>query len=169
MVRVTPVAASEKPELWAALQRYIREMTAYDDSIQSVDDVFHYEWFDAYWRSRSRWPFWAERERERLGFALVRREDSGTMDMAEFFIEPAHRRTGAGLAFARLLLEMFPGPWNISEYRANAGAVSFWRKVAADYAFSEEAYIGDSGKPRLLQRVLVKPQGGQSPHVDDRK
>jgi predicted acetyltransferase len=91
----------------------------------------------------------------RSGFALLRREETGEMEVAEFYIRPTFRRGGVGLAFARELLANYPGPWLISEYRANAAAVRFWREVVEPYAFTEEAYIGDSGKPRLLQRVTV--------------
>jgi predicted acetyltransferase len=167
-VRAKPIPFSESQELWADLQDYIRELSVYD-AIESENGVYHYKWFDAYWQSPSRWPFWAEQGKERAGFALVRREENGTMDMAEFYVRPSHRRTGTGLAFARILLEMFPGPWNISEYRANTGAVAFWREVASGYYYSEEEYVGDSGKQRLLQRVLVRPQGAKSQHAGSTK
>lgn len=150
------VAIAEKPQLWTDLQDYIREMRAYDDDIECVDGVYHYKWFDHYWTDEPRWPFWAVVDGERAGFALLRREDSGEMEVAEFYIRPRFRRGGIGLAFARGLLARYPGPWLISEYRSNTGAVHFWRRVIESYAFTEEAYIGDSGKPRLLQRVSVR-------------
>jgi len=152
-VEVLPVPISEKGDLWALLQDYIEEMRTYDDDIERVDGVFQYQWFDHYWRENHRWPFWAIVEGTHAGFALVRREDTGEMEMAEFYIRPNYRRDGVGLAFARVLLSKYPGPWLISEYRANTAAVNFWRKVIEPYAFTEEAYIGDSGKPRLLQRL----------------
>ena len=155
-VEALAVPASEKSDLWSDLQDYIDEMRAYDDDIERVGGIYEYKWFDHYWVDVKRWPFWAIVDGERAGFALLRREDSGEMEIAEFYIRPRFRRGGAGLAFARVVLAKRPGPWLISEYRANEGAVRFWRKVIEPYPFTEEAYIGDSGKARLLQRVTVR-------------
>ncbi len=151
--RLVPV--SEKSELWALLQDYIDEMRAYDDDIERVDGVYEYKWFEHYWRESDRWPFCAVGDGVRAGFALLRREESGEMEVAEFYVQPRFRRGGIGLAFARALLAKYPGPWLISEYRDNNAAVHFWRKVVESYVFTEEGYVGDSGKPRLLQRVTV--------------
>jgi predicted acetyltransferase len=156
-MRVEPRAVlfSEKSELWSDLQDYIEEMRTYDDDIERVDGAFQYKWFDHYWQDEQRWPFWAVADGARSGFALLRREVTGEMDIAEFYIRPRFRRGGIGVAFARELLAAHPGRWLISEYKANFAAVAFWRKVIEPYAFTEEAYIGDSGRPRLLQRVMV--------------
>ena len=154
-VDVQPVLISQKRELWASLQEYIHEMRAYDDDIELVDGAYQYKWFDHYWNGDERWPFWAVVDGKRAGFALVRREETGEADMAEFYILPAFRRGGIGLAFARALLARYPGPWLISEYRANTAAVGFWRKVVEQHSYTEEFYIGDSGKARVLQRVTV--------------
>jgi predicted acetyltransferase len=154
-VHIRPVAISEKSDLWTDLQDYIDEMRAYDDDIERVDGVYQYTWFDYYWGDSDRWPFWAVVEGDCAGFALLRRADTGEMEIAEFYVRPRFRRGGVGLAFARALLARCPGLWLISEYRENSTAVHFWRKVIEPYAFTEEAYIGDSGKPRLLQRVTV--------------
>ena len=154
-VEARTVSASEKSDLWSDLQDYIDEMRAYDDDIERVDGAYQYKWFDHYWVDEKRWPFWALADGARAGFALLRRAENGEMEIAEFYIRPRFRRGGVGLAFARVLLARHPGPWLISEYRANAGAVHFWRRVIEPYAYSEEAYVGDSGKPRLLQRVTV--------------
>jgi len=154
-VAAEPVLLPEKSDLWADLQDYIHEMRQYDDGIERVGGEYQYNWFDHYWRDEHRWPLWAIADGERAGFALLRREETGEMEIAEFYMRPRFRRGGLGLSFARELLRRHPGAWLISEYRANIAAVSFWRKVIAPYVFTEEAYVGDSGKPRLLQRVTV--------------
>jgi predicted acetyltransferase len=155
-IRAEPIPLSEKQALWADLQDYIEGMTAYDETIERENGVYRYPWFDHYWIEKDRWPFWAMADGRRAGFGLVRREEDGSFDMAEFYIRPDFRRGGIGLEFARSLLRKFPGKWIISEYSANVGAVAFWRRVIEPYAFSEEPYIGeDSGKARLMQRVTV--------------
>ena len=154
-VQARTVSVSEKSDLWADLQDYIEEMRAFDDDIERVNGVYEYKWFNYYWKNEDRWPFWAMADGARAGFALLRREGTGEMEVAEFYIRPRFRRGGVGLAFARGLLARYPGPWLISEYRANTAAVNFWRRVIEPHAFTEEGYIGDSGKQRLLQRVTV--------------
>ena len=154
-VTAVPIASSEKAELWVLLQDYIHELSAYDE-FEAVNGVYPYGYFDAYWqKGEERWPYWAVSNGERVGFALTRREPTGEMEIAEFYIRPRARRSGIGLSFAQLLLRKHPGPWLISEYRANTGAVLFWRRVIADYRYTEEGYRGDGGKPRLLQRVTI--------------
>jgi predicted acetyltransferase len=53
--------------------------------------------------------------------------------MAEFFITRPQRRRGVGRQAVRLILDRFAGSWEIIEYLRNPGAVSFWRKVVANY------------------------------------
>ncbi len=154
-VRIDPVKKSEKPELFAELQDYIDGFREYD-TIEKVNGAYEYKYFDSYWEDEDRWPFWAIVDGKRAGFALVRIEESGEYEMAEFYIRPEFRRGGYGLDFAGQLLARFPGVWLITEYAANTSAVKFWHKVIAPYPFKEEAYVGEnSGKPRLLQRVTV--------------
>jgi predicted acetyltransferase len=156
-VRIEPVRKSEKPELFAELQDYIDGFRPYDEGIKKVGGVYEYGYFDAYWEEEGRWPFWAVVGDKRAGFALVRIEESGDYEMAEFYIRPEYRRGGYGLDFAGQLLARFPGVWLISEFAENLGAVKFWHKVITPYSFTEESYVGaDSGKQRLLQRVTVE-------------
>ncbi|MBV9332263.1 MAG: hypothetical protein JOZ55_11985 [Alphaproteobacteria bacterium] len=79
--------------------------------------------------------------------------------MAEFYVMPGFRRRNVGLSFARQLLVRFPGPWEISEYQANTGAIAFWRRVLEPYDYREESYTGASGKPRLRQLAIIPEPG----------
>jgi len=149
------VRASEKPQLWALLQDYIHELSVYDE-FEAIDGVYPYRFFDAYWQvGEQRWPYWAISNGERVGFGLIRREETGEMEVAEFYVRPRFRRSGIGVAFARLLLSKHHGTWLMSAYRANTSAVLFWHKVIDGWQFAEEKYVGDGGKDRLLQRVEV--------------
>src|SRR5258706_10762854 len=115
------VPASEREALFSDLQHYLRELMQYGN-FAPENGVFAYPWFDAYWQEAERWPFWVLANGERAGFALVRRDEDGCVEMAEFYIRPTHRRAGVGVAFARQLLARVPGVWIISEYRANSAA-----------------------------------------------
>ena len=151
-VEIVAVPPSEKPLLWEHFQSYCSELMAYGN-FAPVDGVFEYKWFDYYWREADRFPFWAIADGTRAAFALVHRE--ARTEMAEFYSFPPYRRTGIALDFARQILKRFPGPWEISQYRANIGAVAFWHRVITDYAFEERVYVGGEGKERLSQTFIV--------------
>ncbi len=151
-VEVVPIPISDKAILWDRLQAYIAELMPFGD-FAPVDGVFKYEWFDLYWQESNRFPFWAVVDGNRAAFALVHREQR--TEMAEFYSFPEFRRTGIALDFARQIIECFPGPWEISQYRAHVAAVSFWHRVIADYPFSERVYVGGQGKERLEQTFVV--------------
>jgi predicted acetyltransferase len=151
---IEPAAPADMPALVAELQDYIEEMTAYVD-IAKVDGAYEYPGLDLYWVEQDRSVFWALADAQRAGFAMLRRREDGAMVMAEFYVRPAFRRTGLGLSFARQLLERFPGVWILSEFATNAGAIAFWHRVIAGYAYTERSYVGGQGKDRLEQRVSV--------------
>jgi predicted acetyltransferase len=124
-------------------------------NLQPVDGAFPYPYFDGYWRDETRWPFWAVMDGAHIGFALVRfAPELNAMQMAEFFILPAHRRGGSGLNFARSLLARFPGPWKIRQILANKGATAFWRRVAEPYGYMEESF-SQNGVERIEQTLTV--------------
>jgi predicted acetyltransferase len=153
---VVPVAESEKAELWACLQDYIRELMPYEGGAVPADGSdIAYPYFDDYWRAKDRWPFWGVADGKRVAFALVR--DTGErIEMAEFFSFPEHRRTGTALAFARAVMRKFPGPWELSQFAAHTASVAFWRRVIADWPFAETTYTGPtSGKERRRQTFTV--------------
>lgn len=77
--------------------------------------------------------------REPAGFAMVARggptlgRPPVDYRMAEFFIARPQRRLGVGRSAVPLILDRFAGRWEIVEYQRNPGAVSFWRRVVAQY------------------------------------
>ncbi|MEI9993662.1 MAG: hypothetical protein WDM91_03620 [Rhizomicrobium sp.] len=151
-VAVVPVTAAEKPLLWDRLQDYIEEMTAYV-ALERADGVYDYPVFDLYWKEPDRFAFWAVADGARAAFALVHRGER--TEMAEFYSFPAFRRSGVAFDFARQILKRFPGPWTLSEFAANSGAVAFWHKVISDYPYAERTYVGGSGQGRLEQNFTV--------------
>ena len=151
-VEIVAIAPSEKPLLWEHFQHYCAELMPYGN-FAPVSGVFEYKWFDHYWHDADRFPFWALADGTRAAFALVHR--GACTEMAEFYSFLQYRRTGIALDFARQILKRFPGPWEISQYRANIAAVAFWHRAIADYAFEERVYIGGEGKERLSQIFTV--------------
>jgi len=87
-----------------------------------------------------------------VGFAMVARgsaEPGRTpvdYRMAEFFISRNWRRRGIGRLAVEIILNRFAGRWEITEYLRNPGAVSFWRRVVANYTqgrFQERVSNGE--------------------------
>ena len=152
-VEIVPVPLDEKSLLWARFQDYAQELTQYGTH-ERVNGQFEYPFFDLYWTEPGRFPFWAVVNGNYVAFALVRRMEHET-EMAEFYSFPEVRRSGAALQFAQALLKRYPGRWELTQYRANEGAVAFWRRVIGDRPYTEDAYTGDSGRPRLRQRFTV--------------
>lgn len=68
------------------------------------------------------------------GFAMTQQTDDGGMSITDFFVVRALRRTGVGREAARLLIDMFPGPWRVAFQRYNPGVQPFWSQVAEDAA-----------------------------------
>lgn len=128
-VEIIPVLEAEKPQLRPLLSDYIRELAAYDPSLVTADGVYEYEIPDPNWRDPDHRPFWLKADGEAAGFALVRRTAEGRTEMAEFYVRPEFRRRGVGLVGARAVIADFSGPWELSQYLANPGAITFWRKV----------------------------------------
>jgi len=152
---IAPILEADRPFLWRQLQDYIRELSAFDPSVHAVDGVYHYPYLDSYWQDEDRWPFWVKAGDDIAGFALLRRTEEGPMEVAEFYVLPAHRRSGIGLAFARDLIARYPGQWTISEYKASTGAIAFWRRVIEGRAYVEHDYVSENGNARLEQRFTV--------------
>jgi predicted acetyltransferase len=77
---------------------------------------------------------------EPVGFAMVARGGASGGErsrvdyrMAEFFVARTFRRRGVGRLAVELILNRFAGRWEITEYLRNPVAVSFWRRVVANY------------------------------------
>jgi len=152
---IEAIPESDKTILWHDLQEYIGELSVFDPSVRVVDGVYGYSYFDDYWRDNDRYPFWLRVGGQIAGFALLRRTQEGPMEMAEFYVRPAFRRTGVGLECARELIARFSGHWIISQYSASKGAVAFWHKVIVDRNFNERHYVSENGNPRNEQRFIV--------------
>jgi predicted acetyltransferase len=65
-----------------------------------------------------------------VGFALVRGLQEERRSVAGFWVTPAVRRDGVGLALATAVLGRHPGPWSIGFQHDNLSAGVFWRAVA---------------------------------------
>jgi len=112
-------SCAQQPLLAAMLLDCLRELGA--------DEAYPY--LPLYWREAGRYPYLILSDRQTAGFALVRRLDSASVEMAEFYIRPAWRRTGIGQQAARALFVQHPGGWSLSVGQDNPRGLAFWRAV----------------------------------------
>jgi len=94
-----------------------------------------YPYLDSYWAEPDRDAWLIRADGALAGFALVNAfAHSGRptdFSVAEFFVARKYRRGGVGLGAATQLIQARPGQWEAAVVRANAGALPFWRRVAA--------------------------------------
>ena len=139
-VSVRDARSSQSDRLWIAgiYREYLDDLAALSTGIFPVlGEVGHREpdqiarWFG----DRNAFPLIILHTAERVGFAMVERSAHPAVEyrMAEFFICRASRRLGVGRTAVNLILNRFAGPWEITEYLRNPGAVSFWRRVVSGY------------------------------------
>ena len=152
---VEPVPIDGKPVFERLFQFYLHEHAAFTGR-RPDDGLFAYPWMGAYWREPdARWPFQGRLGDEIAALALVRLDDDGVREMAEFFVLNRFRGRGVGTAFARDLFARFPGPWKLNQVAANAGATRFWRRVLADLGdYTEAPLTRDDGLARIEQRFV---------------
>ncbi|HEB0101022.1 TPA: GNAT family N-acetyltransferase [Serratia marcescens] len=125
---------AQRPLLAVMLSDCLRELGADGD----------YPYLPLYWREVGRYPYLILSDRQTAGFALVRRLDSVTVEMAEFYIKPEWRRTGLGLRAARALFVQHPGGWSLSVSPDNPRGLAFWRAVIPAGATTEPLSAADA-------------------------
>lgn len=95
---------------------------------------------------------------EIAGFAMVARGSPATdraddLDLAEFFILRAYRRTNVGRRAAQLLWTELNGRWVVRVSEANRNALPFWEKVVEQFtcgAFARSEFHGKTSMFRVF-------------------
>lgn len=96
------VPEADRVPLMSRLQAYLMELGANSAS----------PYLDLYWRERGRYLYWINASGH-IGFLLVRQVAGGALEVAEFCVGEAWRRTGVGQAAASALFAAHPGPWRV--------------------------------------------------------
>ena len=137
MIRLQSVTAADRQRLWNLNQKYLYEMTNYYDDELDAEGNLHYGYFDEYFVDPRRSAFFICSDETTVGFAMLnpysnfdRRPDHV---MAEFTIFPAFRRKHYALEAARLILDSYPGEWEIKYNEKNSAAKALWTKVTEPY------------------------------------
>jgi predicted acetyltransferase len=136
---VDPATPDERDTVANLLQFYLYDFSEFDPEEPDVDagGRFGYPDLDDYWREPGRHPFLFRVDGRLAGLALVRRLDRPGREpcwgLVEFFILRHYRRLGLGRQAAISLFDRFPGRWEVGEIHENTGAITFWRRVIAEY------------------------------------
>ena len=122
-IEVSPSSYEEKTILRNLMQLCLYDFSKMDDKDLNDSGLFDYRYLDLYWSGSGRHPFLIRIDGQLTGFALLRR---GTyfsdqeaqrqigMMVSEFFVTKKFRRLDVGSQVARLILDRFPGRWEIA-------------------------------------------------------
>ena len=139
--------AEDAPRIREQMPGYLAELNTF---LPTSTGSLVYPYLEHYWREPDRHAFLISDQNEDCGFALVRRLHSGDANpdehsIAEFYVQPAFRRTGVGKSAVRDLLKIYPGPWLIQVLEANLAARMFWQRTLS------QVVAKDMGPPQLDQ------------------
>jgi predicted acetyltransferase len=133
-VQLVQVREHHKPVLERLLQLYLHDFSEVRPLTLTPHGTFPYRYLDHYFVEAGRDALFIVAGDQIAGFALMRRLDDGTNQVAEFFVLRGHRRHGVGRAAARALFRRYPGRWSLEYDHANAPAGRFWPAVATEVA-----------------------------------
>jgi len=119
---------------------------------------------DPYWVEDGRVPLLIKVDGRLAGFALLNKHTHSGLDvdrnMAEFFIVRRCRRSGIGTQVVHVIFRAYPGQWEVSVMRRNAGALVFWRKAIATHrgvSRLEESDVNNEAWNGAILRFQVQP------------
>ncbi len=88
--------------------------------------------FQDYWKEEHAFPYLIKQQEIPIGFALIHNhtlDEKANWKMAEFFVLSAFRKQGIARFAAMEIMKKHPGTWEISVYKDNLGAQTFWKNI----------------------------------------
>ena len=116
------------------MQLYTYELSFFEDETTNFNLSDHgsyviSDYIDLYWKEDNRFPYILKCDDKLGGFVLVRLNEEGYYEIAEFFVLNKYRKLGAGTYMANEMFNLFHGKWEIRTLLKNKRAQDFWRKV----------------------------------------
>jgi predicted acetyltransferase len=149
--KLIPIADENAHIFDVFVQDYEAEFSAITKKEPNVEGRFALE---ADWRHPNSGFYWFMKEKP-VGFA-IRTEINKRSDMAEFYILPCYRNTGLGKNLAFAIFDQFPGPWQVRQIPTAKEAITFWRRVIAEYTQDnyEEDLIDDLHWGKVIRQLF---------------
>ncbi|WP_424888441.1 GNAT family N-acetyltransferase [Streptomyces sp. XH2] len=156
-VSVQLASEADRPVLERLWLMFRHDMSAFDGSMPALDGTFRSDRLDAALAGAGWAAYLLRSGPYPAGLALVRGVGGPARVMNSFFVARGARGKGAGLRAAREVVARHPGRWEIPFQDANAAAVRFWRRVAAEVAGGawEEERRPVPGRPDLPPDVWI--------------
>lgn len=126
--------AADRPVLERLWLMFRHDMSAFSGRLPEADGTFRSDRLEAALTDPDRVPYLLTSAGRPAGLAFVRGLTGPAAVMNSFFVVRGVRRAGVGMRAAQEVVARHPGPWEIAFQDANAGAVSFWRRVATEIA-----------------------------------
>lgn len=155
--RATPDMA---PMLSNLLELYVHDLSEIFPVELGPEGRFGYEKLPLYWADPAvRHAFLIKHGSHVAGFVFATRgspvsENPEDLDVAEFFVLRAYRRSGIGRQAAMALWDSVPGYWVVRVAEANRSGLRFWSEVIRSYTsgdFVESVQPGDSQGWRVFR------------------
>lgn len=138
-VRLRRATPEQAPLLENLLELYVHDVSEWFPVVLGPDGRFGYARLPLYWSEpESRHAFLIHHGARVAGFVLATRgspasDDPSVLDVAEFFVLRAHRRSDVGRRAAFALWDELPGRWVVRVAEANRSGLPFWRAVVPAY------------------------------------
>ncbi|MEV4570741.1 GNAT family N-acetyltransferase [Nonomuraea sp. NPDC049419] len=131
---VRPATAADRPVVERLWLMFRHDMSEFQGGLPRPDATFRSDRLESAFGDPGWTAYLLSCGDRPAGFAFVRGLDGPVRVLNSFFVVRAARRSGLGLRAVRDVVARHPGRWEIAFQEANAGAVAFWRRVAADLA-----------------------------------
>jgi predicted acetyltransferase len=168
-VTLTRAPLSQKPTIANLLQFYLHDFSEFSEvgtehGEVGADGRFPYEYLDAYWQEDKRCPFTICADGRLAGFVLINQwsalDRPLDRSVAEFFILRKYRRYRVGRRAAGLLVQRFPGRWEVPVAWYNRPALAFWRATVPALADGPvEERVGDGRRWAGIVLAFTKLPG----------
>jgi predicted acetyltransferase len=158
---LTPVTDTTRPVIERLWQLYLHDLSEFRGTMPDEHGSFKAGRLPAYLvDDDDRGAYLIASEGRVGGFVLLRGLVHQPRTIGEFFVLRALRRRRVGHDAAVIALREHPGAWEIAFQEENAGAATFWRRVASDVAgtswFEERRPV--PGKPGIPPDVWLMLQ-----------
>lgn len=160
-VELVPAQRSDEPTLANLLSLYLYDFSEITEIEMGPDGSFEYDLSDS-WDDPAHSAFLIRAGGQLAGFVLVRRGsrisgDPQVLDVEQFFVLRAQRRSGVGLRAAHETFRRFAGTWEVRVLEKNAPAQPFWERTVREFAPDFERFEHTLDSKQIVYRFRSPP------------